>query len=202
MQAIKRKLERDILPYLESAERLTSWTPFRLYSLYFWLGELFVLLVGLGISHPALRLLAAKNPEAASTAPNTPIIASLGEGLLFWIAVIGLLAWGLLKIYVVRNDLEKRCSLIRSNLKHFRQVRMQLSASLTKPNPMEELLKIHADLGDTINRMLGEDAWPWPRELAPDIEIVVTKEVERYVKTYAECWTDVPTVTEVQQLGV
>jgi len=202
MQAIKRKLERDILPYLESAERLTSWTPFRLYALYFWLGELFVLLVGLGISHPALRLLAAKTPEATSTASNAPIIATLGEGILFWIALIGLLAWGLLKIYVVRNDLERRCSLIRSNLKHFRQVRVQLTASLRNPNPMEELLKIQEDIGETLNRMLGEEAWPWTRELAPDIERVVKIEVERYLTAYADGWTGVPETADVQQLGV
>ncbi len=199
MEAIKRKLERDIVPWLESAEKCTSWTLFRIYSLYFWLGELFVFLVGLGFSHPAFRVLAPQAVKETETSPGQPIIASLGEGIMFWLAVIGLVAWGLLKIYVMKNDLEKRCSLIKSGVRQFRQFRMQLNTVLQKSNPLEGLLQLQEAVNETINRVHGEDAWPWPRGLAPRIDALVAAEVDRYVRQYADSWTAVPQTTDIQR---
>src|SRR6266540_4451607 len=89
MEAIKRKLERDIVPWLESAEKCTSWTLFRIYSLYFWLGELFVFLVGLGFSHPAFRVLAPQAVKETETSPGQPIIASLDDAARVCLQCIG-----------------------------------------------------------------------------------------------------------------
>ncbi len=199
MEAIKRKLERDIVPWLESAEKYTSWTLFRMYSLYFWLGELFVFLVGLGFSHPAFRVLAPQAAKETGTPPGQPIIASLGEGIMFWLALIGLVAWGLLKVYVMKNDLEKRCSLIKSGVRQFRQFRRQLNTILQNANPMEGLLQLQEAINETVDRMNGEDAWPWPRGLALGIEALVAEEVDRYVREYADSWTAVSQTTDIQR---
>jgi hypothetical protein len=199
METIRRKLERDILPWLESAERLASWTPFRVYSVYFWLGEIFVLLAGLGFSHPAFRLLAPLAPEKAGAAAGEPIIAGLGEGVMFWLAVSGLVAWGVLKAYVVRHDLEKRCSLLKSSIKQFRQFRMQLGKVLEGKNPTDELTQLQESINETVNRMYGEDAWPWPRGVAPGIEAEVACELERYLRQYGDSWTSVPKAISTQQ---
>ena len=60
-------------------------------------------------------------------------------------------------------------------------------------------LKLQEDINEVVNRMHGEDAWPFPRGLAPSIETSVTQEVERYVRLYAESWTEVPQTIDPQQ---
>jgi hypothetical protein len=199
MEEIEKKLKRDIIPWLESVERLSSWTPFRVYSLYFWLGEIFVLLVGLGFAHPAFRLLAPQAVEVATTQSNQPVIDSLGEGIMFFLAVVGLVAWGLLKAYVVKNDLEKKCSLIKSGLNQVIKIRIDLRTALQRPNPVKELEKLQRQINEAVNRMHGEEAWPWGRGWAPGIEATVERDVKQYISQYASSWTAVPKIGAIQQ---
>jgi hypothetical protein len=198
MTQVEQKLRRDIVSWIESAERLTTTRLFIVYSLYFWLGELFVLLVGLGFSHPAFRVLAPQSIQKADTLGNSPIISGLGEGILFWVAVVGLLSWGLLKLYTQRNDLEKRCSLMKSGLRQFRQFRGRLPEILLETNPLDQLTELQREINAQVNRMVGEDAWPW-RGPAPDIGPIVDTEVRSYVERYGDNWTGVPSNSSKQQ---
>lgn len=199
MSQVEQKLRRDIIPWIESAEKLPRTRSYIIYSLYFWLGEVFVLLVGLGFSHPAFRVLAPQSFRQADASANQPIINGLGEGILFWAAVGGLLVWGLLKIYTQRYDLEKRCSLMRSGVRQFRQFRSRLPDILQESNPLHRLTELQREINAQVNRMVGEDAWGWPRGIAPGINQYVDAEVKRYVDSYGGNWTEVSSALNFQQ---
>jgi len=65
---VERKLEQSILPYFVSAEKL-RWQPFYLaYSFYIYTHDLLAALVGVGVSHPLLRVFVGGESSVGGTA--------------------------------------------------------------------------------------------------------------------------------------
>ncbi len=194
---ITRKLGNEIIPRLLQAEALPGWTSYRLYTAYALLGEVFVLLVGLGISHPAFRFLAPSATETASNGSDS-IVSGLGEGISLWVAVVALLAWGLLKWYVVENSLAKKCSLIKSNKKHFAKARMDVETALQTPDPIPHLTIIQANINGFVDRLNGEDAWPW-NTVSDELLHRAKDEADRLTRQYGHYWTAAPRNVQFQR---
>jgi hypothetical protein len=149
------KLRRDILPYFVSGERLARLPLYRAHRFYSYSHDLFAAAAGFGLTHPLIQTLSAGSTASlpATLGGNGPFAVALGG--------VAALAWAVLKVYVGREDAEKRASLARSCAKQLRQVELKLVRALGNADPMAELGKLYEDIIAIVDRHIAEDAWPW-----------------------------------------
>jgi len=152
-QPIERKIH-DFSPYLVTARYHNKWFPYRVYVGYSYLGELAVLLAGLGLASPVSALIA--RASAAPVANSGTAAQSIGQ--LGWGAFLLLVVWLCVKVYVQQESLEKRCSLLTSYRRQCRQIEFELGEALRASDPMPELIQLKARLRDLIDRSIAEDA--------------------------------------------
>jgi len=191
MHAVEHKVRYEIVPYLVTAERLKLWPPLRIYILYAYLGEFFILLAGFGIAGPVMNFL---NPAGAqsSTGKNSVIdslVHFLGSGYLLIAALSLLVAWGLLKFYIRTEELEKRCNLLRSCMRQCWAMAVDLRGAVAEPNPMPRLLHIQQKLSDLVERNIVERAWvyaPFAPNIGPDVE----RECEDLIGPFRGNWSN------------
>lgn len=191
MEPIARKIS-VICPYLITAKHLRRWPPFVVYTLYSYLGEIFVLLAGFGIANPVMAFLAGgQNSTATTPKPAGSVVGFLGGSWTGWVALALLILWGLLKFYIVRSDLEKRCSLLKSYRRQCAQFDEQVRVALRTPNPMPELVQIQTKLERLVDTSIVEQAIP-----DDPVNSRYDAETEKYcrdlITKHRENWTDLP----------
>jgi hypothetical protein len=158
---IERKLRHEFCPYLVTARRLTRWTPYLVYTIYSYLGEVFILLAGFGLASPVMAFLAGSSADPPGVKPGGgTIIETLSESRFGWVAVVILVAWGLVKLYVQTEDLGKRCSLAASYRRQCLQIEHSLRKALPASDPMPALIQLQAKLSDLVDRSIAENAIP------------------------------------------
>lgn len=152
-QAIERKIRDDFSPYLVTARHHHRWMPYRVYAGYAYLGEMCVALAGFGLATPVMAMIANANagpPPGAGT--------SAGVGSMGLLSIVLLASWAAVKVYVHRENLEKRCSLRASYGRQCRQIQAEFERVLRNENPMPLLLPLQSKLNDLIDRSIAEDA--------------------------------------------
>jgi hypothetical protein len=191
MRDIERKLRVEICPYIVTAQILDRWWPYRTYVVYSYVGEIFVLLAGFGFANPVITFL-SDNSMATAPNHNQATVATFLQGSQSgWIALMLLVIWGLVKFYIGREDLEKRCSLLSSCKLQFRQLENQLRKVLADPKPMEKLLELQLKLVELVDRNIAEESWQYNGP-APDIDPLVERYCADLVATFSPFWEPEP----------
>lgn len=148
---VMQSLKVEICPYLVAARQLDKWTAYRVYTAYSYLGELFVLLAGFGVSNPVIAYLGGRQ---LPNGPRSQLAALLGGTWTGWTALVFLLVWGTTKFYISKEDLEKRCSLVRS----YRQQCLKMETDLRKllATAQPALPDFKSKLYDLVDRSINE----------------------------------------------
>jgi len=191
MDPIESKVKNDILRYLVSAERHRSWPPLWIYTLYSYLGEVFILLAGIGIANPVLNYLnndADSKREAGRNALIPFLVKFLKSDSAVFASLFLLVVWGLIKFYIRTEDLEKRCNLLRSCMTQCKGFSVQLHQALAEADPMPKLIVIQQKLSDLVERNVIERAWIFA-PFAPGIGPAVDKECADLVGPYRGKWS-------------
>ncbi|MBU8975851.1 hypothetical protein JI752_006815 [Lysobacter sp. MMG2] len=119
-----------------------------------YVGELFLVLASIGLSNPLLKFLLGE-AKAAEPATQSPL-GYLLESRLGIIGVIALVIWLMVKVYVRRENLEKRCSLITSFISQSGQIELSVRSALSGPDPMPALNDVKLKLDDLVARNVAE----------------------------------------------
>lgn len=174
---IERKIRRDFAPYLVTAREHHKWPPYWIYVGYSYVGELAMLLAGLGLATPLSAL--------ATGTPGTDTAGVAGQ--LGGVSIVILVAWLTVKIYVQRQNLEKRCSLLTSYRKQCRDLERELELALDQEDPMPDLLRVQSKLRDLVNRSAAEEAI---RHNGVDerLETQFDRFSSRLIHAYADNW--------------
>lgn len=187
---VKRKLERDVLPYLVSARRLQGQWFCRLYGLFGLTTDLIVAFAAIGVTTPFLALLGAQ----VGTDKNTPSLATALASvptMLYFPAAGLIILWISLRVYFNREDGQKRAVLARNCTQVLRQAEAKLPTALEKSNPMPELTELlEKSIRPTVDQGIQQNSWPWT-PFAPGIEQEVDKELQLLCKRYERDWTPV-----------
>jgi hypothetical protein len=132
-----------------------------IYTIYSYIGEVFVLLAGFGMASPVMAFLAGdeRTPPARKISDGT-IAQFLGGSWMGYVGLSLLVLWGLMKYFVVHEDLEKRCSLLKSYRRHCAQLRERVRRVLQTSDPMPELIQIQMILESLVDRSIAERAIP------------------------------------------
>ena len=196
---VKRKLSSELIPYFISADKLRSWKPLWIYTLHRYLNEVFVLLIGLGFSHPILTFLSNFGVAESQSGKGPTVTSVLSPTWLLVLATVCLVLWGLLKFYIKTTNLEARCALTQSCRRHFRHLQLQLVRCLSEPNPISKLTEIQEKIYEIVDRSIVEDAWPF-NPIAPKISEEVKKKVDELVTRFGDRWS-VPDDEELLRNG-
>ncbi|SFI70934.1 hypothetical protein [Nitrosomonas sp. Nm34] len=193
MHPIERKLRVEICPYLITGKRLNKWTPYRVYIAYSYLGEVFVLLAGFGIANPVMVFLSGGQGTSAPVGNPSTVAEFLSGNWLGWMAIVLLVIWGLIKFYIRSEDLEKRCSLLRSCKQQCMQIEYQLLQVLATETPMEKLPTLQAKLYELVDRNIAERSWQFSGP-EPGIENEVDAYCNQLISKYSSFWLPAPSV--------
>jgi hypothetical protein len=197
---IPTKLKRETLPYIVSAGRLSRWFPYYLYQTYQYGSEVFVLLASLGFSSPALTYLAessSSDQQQRAAAMPSNIAEQLNESELYILipAVLFLVAWGLVKFYILHKNLEKKCSLIESCGKEFQTLISELYGILghandpRDANTKAEIDQLNEKIRQIAQRHMAEGSWRF-QPFAEGYEELSGQLFERLRRTYGQQWDD------------
>jgi len=196
MHPIERKLRVEICPYLVTAKRLSRWRPYRVYLGYSYLGEVFVLLAGFGFANPVTSFLSGGQGNSQSGEKVVTVAQFLAGSWVGWTALILLLIWGVVKFYIRREDLEKRCSLLKSCQQQCAQLEYQLRKALPVSDPMEELTKIQTKIGDLVDVNIAERSWCHSGP-EPGIDTLVDKYCSELVSSFSGYWIPAPNLDRI-----
>jgi hypothetical protein len=197
MHPVELKLRSQICPYLVTVNRLWRWKPFWVYLAYVYFGEIFLLLAGFGIANPVMTFLTAgqgaggQAKKPADDAAQGTVVEFLGSSTAGVIGLVFLVLWGLLKFYVQKEDLEKRCSLLRSCRLQGAQLANRMRHALPNPDPMPALIDIQEKLEDLIDRNVIERAYPYDG-WEPGIDSLIKAYCDNLVAFYSGYWQPAP----------
>lgn len=190
---VKRKLERDVLPYLISARQLRKQWFYRLHTLFGYTTDLVVAFAAIGISSPLVSLLSSVG-SAANNGPKPPTLSSaLGPlpAVVVGPTTVLIVLWVIMRIAFNREDGQNRAVLARSCAQVLRQAEARLHSVLRLPDPMPALIEMAEQrIGPTVDRSIQDSAWPWV-PFAPNIDTVVTEEVAVLCMQYERDWAPV-----------
>lgn len=182
---VAQKLQRDVVPYLVSADQLVKRPVFVAYSVYSIIGEFLTGLAGVGLAPPLLKTMSGSPPaETGDRAWMTPL------------AVVLLVAWVLLRIAATSNEGAKRATLMRSCRREVQQVRARLARELSAPEAMTALEAIQKEISALVDRHIAEGSWPWS-PVHPRADELAAPEVERLVRKYGGGWASPPPAPRV-----
>jgi hypothetical protein len=184
-QVVYGKLRDHLAPYIITAQRLGKWRPYTIYTTYSYLGEVFVLLAGMGVAHPVFAAFAGKGSgaEVSSTGPPSSAV-----GL---ISICLFLIWGLVKYYIRSEDLERKCSTLRKCRADFRSYEHRMRKALAEPLPMPALTELHREIGSLVDRQISEDVWPYPGP-EPGISEIVIEFCNQLEREFGHIWVAAP----------
>lgn len=186
---VKRKLSRDILPYVVTAKRLHRQWFYRLHLLFGYTTDFLVALTAIGISSPlfAFFISASESGENHKTelASITKEIGLLPP-IVYYPIIILVLVWIILRVAFVRENGQKRAVLAMSCAQTFRQIEARLHRLLVKPEPMPDLTKLlDEEIFPAVDRNIQESAWPWTgpapaKEINADLESLLADFCQKY----------------------
>nr|VFK21205.1 MAG: hypothetical protein BECKLPF1236A_GA0070988_102922 [Candidatus Kentron sp. LPFa]VFK23595.1 MAG: hypothetical protein BECKLPF1236C_GA0070990_1000632 [Candidatus Kentron sp. LPFa] len=198
MHPIEQKLKDEICPYLVTARRLNRWGPYWVYLGYSYLGELFVLLAGLGISNPIMSFLSDGQVKLESKDGTLiTVVQFLNDPWAGGIALALLVMWALVKVYIRNENLAKRCSLLRSCQRQCIHLENQLMQLLPAPNPMKELINLQVKLGSLVEWNIVEESWRYGGP-APNINAQVNEYCSQLVSIFSAHWDQAPPNEQIE----
>jgi hypothetical protein len=183
---VRRKLQRDVLPYLVSACRLRTQWFYRLHVVFGYTTDLVVALTAIGVTTPLLRLFGGSG--ATETAGQK--VATLAEALatipywLYYPTGVLVILWVVLRVAFTREEGQKRAVLAKSCTQVLREAEAKLPRVLGKPDPMPDLNELlERQIASTVDRNIQEKAWPWT-PFAPNIDDEVDQDLARLCTRY------------------
>jgi len=188
MHQVEHKLKYEIVPYLLTADRLRTWRPLRIYTFYVYFGEVFVLLAGFGLANPIMTFLTNGSVNNVTQASDKlTVIHFLGSGYAALVGICLLLGWGVLKFYVRREELEKRCNLLKSCILQCAQFNAKLHRAVAEEEPMGELKEIDERMADLVVQNILERAWPYNGP-EPGIQPLVDSYCDELIAPFKGRW--------------
>ncbi len=187
---VRRKLQRDTLPYLVSAHRLRQQWFYRLHTIFGYTTDLVVALMTIGISAPLLTFLTNGSPSevAGQKAAALPEMLATVPAWLYYPTLLLIILWVVLRVAFAREEGQKRAVLAKSCSQVLREVEAKLHRALAKPSPMSDLNELlDKQIAPTVDRNIQENAWPWT-PFAPDIGKEVEQELAGLCEKYEADW--------------
>jgi hypothetical protein len=193
---VKKKLRRDILPYLISSRRLERQPFFYTYSVFSFTADLLAALTALGLTSPFIHLLAPQSAQAGNRAVTTTALSDLRSSLparLYYPALALVVTWIMVRVFFTRQNGAKRSVLAQSCRQTMKQAQIKLYKVLAESNPMPDLNKLlDEDITPTIDRNVQEGSWPW-EPFAPQIDADVSILLKELCDKFEELWMVPPT---------
>jgi hypothetical protein len=167
---------RLILAYLVSARGLSKCWFCRLHRVYVYGSDLLALVAGLGISQPVTSF-------ASSISKGTALPSSLlaHTGPWFWFGVTLAVAWGVLRIVMHHENVEKRAVLALGCHEKFHRFDVQFAQMVPKPDSIDDMNEMYASIIAIHGQAREIWAWPW-QGFRPSAEAEANKEWETLYK--------------------
>lgn len=192
---VKRKLRRDILPYLVSSRELRRQWFYRWHGIFGYTTDILVGLTAVGLGSPLFVLFvgnpADPNFQDSSGSSFKEALGSIPQPLFFPLVVLGI-AWVVMRVAFAREEGQKRAVLAKSCIQTLRQSEARLHRLLTNQEPMRELNKlIDEQIAPTVDRNIQENSWPWTGP-APGIDAEVERQLAELCTKYESDWAPAP----------
>lgn len=195
---VKKKLERSILPRIEGARAIRRHPRYVAYNVNRYVSEIALVILGLGLSHPAVVALSGENVSSPETVLES--IESYSAWVLVMAAVIAL-PWIVMKAYVSVEKLSEKGPLARACIQELERAESDLNDLLLTPIPTKTLSRLQATVKATVDRAHVSGAWPW--SIGPpgdDREQRYVARANQLCEQYGDQWEDEP-VDQVEPQG-
>jgi len=192
---ILQKLRTEMLPWLIAGRMLPREWFARIGTAYGYINDFTAALVGLGIGTPIGAVLSGKLKPGESA---IGVIRSNLPSPVLPFAVVLLIAWIVLKVYVQRENVLERSLLARDCGQQLRKQQVNLYQILSKPEPMPDILRIQETIDRLIDNAMQNKIWRWdplprPTEIEQELECMID---ELRVK-FASKWRGLPPGTAI-----
>lgn len=188
--SIDRKLERDIVPYMVTAEGLKRLGYFRLHSAFVWLGLGLAVLSSLGIGAESFNGFDKLIPDTAG--------GQVSDGKVDIFAASGVISM-LLAVVVIGRAIHEhlragqRAILAKNAMLKFRIWANDLNSILAEADPMPRLNELQKQIATLVAEGVKDEWWPWegpgPND---DIGEKVKLKMQRLREKFGDGWPPSP----------
>jgi hypothetical protein len=188
---VLRKLNNELLPWLIGGRRTARQKFVYLASVYAYGGEFATALAGIGIGTPVVALFRGKTADgsnAFTTLRNTL------PGVWFWIGVLALALWLILRLVVKQQNAVDRRLYARDCGKTMQRLELDLQSALADPNPLQKIGPIQEAVMRAVHEAVEKDVWPWrpPLPRAQEIDAELSSRIDDIRATFMSAWAPSP----------
>ena len=178
---VLKKLSDELLPWMIAGRKLGRRWFVRLSGFYGYTADLAAALAGLGIGTPIAALASGKTPTGKSAIDV--LREAIPDGWI-WMGAVALVAWTLIRLIVLREDVVGRALLARDCARRIRAQRAELWVVLRDANPLAKIAEIQKSIDDTVQDAIKNRVWAWDplppaaemaRELQTDVDEIRAK---------------------------
>ncbi len=190
LHPVANKLRQQVLPYTESAKLLNRQWFYRAHQLFGYATDITIALGAIGIGLPLLTAL-TQQPKEGQPTPDVVGLVPTDPAWLYWIALLSVIVWVVLRVAFNREEGQKRAVLAKSCRLTLRQAEASLHTVLAQPDPMPELIKmVQEQIKPAVDRNIQEGSWPWTGP-ADDAYEPASRRLAFFQEQYASEWTPV-----------
>lgn len=176
-----------IAHYLAQAELFSKSASFYIYVIYFYIGEILSVIVGVGISSPVTDLIVKAFGKGKDNSPGTSLV-----GNPMWVNV-GIVALLLIiifaKVFIKRNDMAKKDVFMKEYDQECQQIRQKVEQALQDKNPISNLNNIlKGDCHPLADKCIKAGVWPDYSRSVADLESRENQIVGAWCGKYESHW--------------
>lgn len=166
---ILRKLCDQLLPWMICGKIIRRQWFVRLATFYSYTNDLAAAIAGLGIGGPIVALIQGQLPKDQSSA--VVVLHSLLSQGWFYVGIVALIVWVVLRVVVKNQEVERRALLARGYALAMTESFAKLDQALKAKEPMPELSNIQKSVEDRYTDAINKGVWKWDPPFPPSEEI-------------------------------
>jgi hypothetical protein len=163
------KLCNELLPWMIGGQRARKQWFVHVAEIYGYGGEIFSALAGLGLGAPLIALFQGKNDGKDALT----ILQQALPGIWFWIGVVALAAWIILRIVVNRKQVVERALFAKDCSKSMEKLYSELYQALATRDAIAKLAPIQAAVMKRVDEAIDKSVWPWSPPPPPDGDVAL-----------------------------
>src|SRR5262249_13991039 len=151
-------LHDEVLPFTIGARRMGRQWFVVVANIHAYGGEFATALAGLGVGAPVVALFQGKT---AGEKNAFDVLRQALPGVWFWIGIIALALWVILRLVVKQQNVISRALFARDCSKTMQKLGADLYDTLTEANPMPKITATQEAVRRAVREAIEKDVWPW-----------------------------------------
>ena len=187
---VLKKLCNELLPWMIGGRMARKQWFVHVAGVYGYGAEIFTALAGVGIGAPVVAIFQGKSDGKDATT----VLREMLPGIWFWVGIVALVVWVVLRVVVNKNQAVERSLFARDCAKSMEKLHANLYQVLATPDPIAKINDIQASVMKRMEEAIDKGVWPFSPPAPPDADIglELTSQINNIRMNFMDGWQPPP----------